>query len=260
MELRSVPLAEIRRRYGGEGQRVGSALLAELRADPRVGARALAHSLESRRARSAAEKWRLRHLFTLERRLQNDGLERIAGVDEVGVGPLAGPVVAASVVLPRRISLPGLNDSKKLSREARERIAAQIRTHAAHVSLGAASPEEIDQLNIYQATLLAMRRAVEGLVQPPDMLLVDARKVPGVEVPQRALIDGDARVACIAAASIVAKVYRDGLMRELDRLYPGYGFATNVGYGTAEHLRALQRRGPTPIHRRSYAPVDAASR
>ncbi len=258
MELRGVPLAEIRRRFVREGGRVSGALRAALRQDPRVGAQDLLWSLDERRRRAAAERRRLRRLFSLERELHRQGVEHVAGVDEVGVGPLAGPVVAASVVLPPEVRLPGLNDSKRLTRAARERIAAEIEALACATSIGWASSEEIDRLNIYQAALLAMRRAVEGLARDPDMLLVDARKVPGLALPQRAIVHGDARVGCIAAASVVAKVYRDALMRALDRLHPGYGFATNAGYGTAEHLRALQRLGPTPAHRRSFAPVYAA--
>lgn len=259
MELQGVPLAEIRRRYVRDGERVSAALLEELRDDPRAGARSLARTLEARRIRAAAEQRRLRRLFSLERGLRMAGVERIAGVDEVGVGPLAGPVVAASVVLPHGVWLPGLNDSKQLSPAARERLAAEIRAVACGVSVGSASPEEIDRLNIYHAALLAMRRAIEGLRQPADMLLVDARNVPGLATPQRAVVEGDARVACIAAASIVAKVYRDALMCGLDRCYPGYGFASNAGYGTKQHLRALEARGPTPVHRHSFAPVAAAA-
>jgi ribonuclease HII len=259
MTLRGVPLAEIRRRYIGQGERVSPAVRAALREDPRVGAKALARTLELRRARRVAEKRRLRELFRMERRLALAGITRVAGVDEVGVGPLAGPVVAAAVVLPGRVWLPRLNDSKRLTPAARDRLDAEIRRLTNQVSVGLATPEEIDQLNIYQAGLLAMRRAVEGLPIEPEMLLVDARRIPEVRMPQRAVIGGDSQVACIAAASIVAKVHRDRLMRELDRRYPGYGFSTNVGYGTAEHLRALRRRGPTVEHRQSFAPVVAAA-
>ncbi|TDJ05305.1 MAG: ribonuclease HII [Deltaproteobacteria bacterium] len=259
MELRGVSLAEIRRRYVREGGRVSGVLRVALRDDPRVGAQDLLRNLDTRRRRVAAEQRRLRRLFALEHDLHQQGVEHVAGVDEVGVGPLAGPVVAASVVLPPAVRLPGLNDSKRLTRAARERIAAEIEALACATSVGWASSEEIDQLNIYHAALLAMRRAVEGLARAPDMLLVDAREVPGLALPQRAIVGGDARVGCIAAASVLAKVHRDAFMRELDQLHPGYGFASNAGYGTAEHLRALQRLGPTPIHRRSFAPVYAVS-
>ena len=156
--------------------------------------------------------------------------------------------------------MPGLRDSKRLGAPARERLARQIEERAEQVAFGSVAPAEIDRLNVYRAGLLAMRRAVEGLRRPPDHLLVDARRIPGVEMPQRALVGGDGRAACIAAASIVAKVRRDAEMRRLDRAWPGYGFARNAGYGTREHLDALRRRGATPVHRRSFAPVARAAR
>ncbi len=259
MGLRGVPLSELRRRYVLRGERPSSAARAALRADPRAGARALLQQLERRRARLAAEKQRMRRLFRVERRLQLEGVERVAGVDEVGVGPLAGPVVAAAVVLEPRAWLPGLRDSKQLTRAGRERLDAEIRQAATAFSLGLASREEIDRLNIYQAALLAMRRAVEGLELRVGALLVDARRIPDVRIRQRPVIGGDARVACIAAASIVAKVYRDRLMCELDAHFPGYGFARNSGYATEAHLSALLARGPSPAHRRSFAPVSEAA-
>ncbi len=178
----------------------------------------------------------------------------MAGVDEVGVGPLAGPVVAAAVVLPDRVSLRGLDDSKKLRPQDRERLDGEIRAQAVAVSIGEASSAEIDRVNILQATLLAMRRAVEAL-GTLDHVLVDARTIPGVPVPQTPIVGGDGRDGTIAAASIVAKVHRDALMRRLDARHPGYGFARHKGYGTEDHLRALARLGPTREHRRSFAPV-----
>jgi ribonuclease HII len=180
----------------------------------------------------------------------------VAGVDEVGVGPLAGPVVAAAVVLPPRVSLPGLDDSKQLTREDRERLDVEIRAQALAVSVAEASIEEIDRLNILRASLLAMLRAVRGLGVAPDHVLVDARTIPDLAVPQTAVVDGDARDGSIAAASIVAKVHRDALMRRLDAALPGYGFAQHKGYATREHLAALARLGPSPQHRRSFAPVS----
>lgn len=258
MEVRGVPLAELRRRFLSDGECVNVAVLRELRMDPRCGARALARALKSRLARSRAEARRLRRLFAFEEKLHAHGRRRIAGVDEVGVGPLAGPVVAASVVLPRGTRLPGLDDSKRVRASMRERLDREIREIAVDLSIGIADLEEIDRLNIYHAALLAMRRAVNGLREPPGLLLVDARTIPELVIPQRAIIGGDADVASIAAASIVAKVYRDGRMRELDRQYPGYGFASNAGYGTQTHLRALRERGPCPIHRSSFGPVREA--
>lgn len=229
-----------------------------LREDERAGARALAVELAARRRRAAAERRRQRRLFRTERELYEVGHLRLAGVDEVGMGPLAGPVIAAAVVLPPDARLPGLRDSKQLSALARERLDREIRAQARDVALGRADPDEIDRVNIYQAGLLAMRRAVLALAEPPDLVLVDGRRIPELGLPQRRVVHGDALVGSIAAASVVAKVWRDGLMGELDLRYPGYGFVHNAGYATAEHLRALAREGPTPIHRRSFAPVRAA--
>jgi ribonuclease HII len=191
-------------------------------------------------------------------RLRRSGVGRVAGVDEVGMGPLAGPVVAAAVVLPAGLPPRGLDDSKRLSVASRERLDAEIRRIARAIGIGWATPQEIDRLNVYQAGLLAMRRAVETLREEPDCLVVDARTIPGVGVRQECVVGGDRRVAAVAAASVVAKVYRDAWMRDLDRRFPGYGFVRNMGYGTREHLCALGERGPSPAHRMSYAPVRAA--
>lgn len=258
MSLRGVSLSEIRRRLHEGKPRVTRAEIVELEADVRVGARALARDAARRRRRRNAETRRLARLFRLEREYRADGVQVIAGVDEVGVGPLAGPVVAAAVVLHERVELRGLDDSKKLGIAARERLDGEIRACARAVSIGVAERDEIDRINIYQAGLLAMQRAVHGLQLPPEIALVDARTIPALAVPQRAVKGGDALCGSIAAASIVAKVYRDARMSELERRYPGYGFARNSGYGTAEHLRALVQRGPTPEHRRSFAPVRSA--
>ena len=198
---------------------------------------------------------RLGVLLRPERELWTQGFERIAGVDEVGVGPLAGPVVAGAVVFPCDARIRGVDDSKKLSSAARARLAEEIRARALAVSVGVVEVADIDRLNIYHAALEAMRRAVIGLGAVPDHLLVDARRVPGVRLPQLALVKGDARSFSIAAASIVAKVARDAMMVELDAIYPQYGFADHKGYGTRVHLDALERYGPCPAHRRSYAPV-----
>ncbi len=212
------------------------------------------------RARLAARE-RRRHvrLGELERRLRLEGYTRIAGVDEVGIGPLAGPVVAAAVVLPPDARLRGLDDSKKLARAVRERLADEIAKLALDLGVGFVSVEEVDALNVYRAGLEAMRRAVAALAAPPDVLVVDARRVPGVACRQESLHGGDARVAAIAAASVVAKVRRDACMAELDRHHPGYGFARHAGYGTPEHLAALRALGPCAIHRRSFEPVRAAA-
>lgn len=206
------------------------------------------------RAGRGAAAARARMLFT-ERALWNSGVARIAGIDEVGVGPLAGPVVAAAVIFPRDVALDGVRDSKVLTPERRERLDRAIREVALAVGIGLAEPEEIDRVNVYQAGLRAMARAVAALALRPDHLLVDARRIPACEIPQTSVAGGDGTSFSIAGASIVAKVYRDRLMGEMDRRYPGYGFARHVGYGTAAHLDALRELGPCPIHRRSFAPV-----
>jgi ribonuclease HII len=196
----------------------------------------------------------------VERLLWSAGLDRVAGVDEVGMGPLAGPVVAAAVVFASDARpLRGIADSKVLAGPAREAAAAAIRATALGVGLGVVEPEEIDRLNIYQAGLQAMRQAVAALPFVPDHVVVDARHIPDLAIPQIRYIRADAIVYSVAAASIVAKVHRDGLMHAFDAAYPAYGFARHVGYATREHLRALAEYGPTPLHRRSFAPCAAAA-
>ncbi len=181
----------------------------------------------------------------------------ICGIDEAGRGPWAGPVVAAAVILPKKGRPKGLADSKQLSPEAREELAIAIRA-CAQVGVGLASPEEIDRLNILQATYLAMRRALAALPQQPSALLIDGNAAPDFGLPTETIIDGDAYVACISAASIIAKVERDAIMAELCATYPGYAFAKHKGYGTPEHQRALAALGPCAIHRLSFKPVRTA--
>ncbi len=178
-----------------------------------------------------------------------------AGVDEVGRGPLAGPVVAAAVVLNPDRPIEGLADSKKLSEKRREQLADEIRNHALAWSLGRAEVEEIDDINILQASLLAMQRAVAGLQLAPQLVLIDGNRCPSLEYPSQAIIKGDSLVPAISAASIIAKVSRDREMCDLDVEFPGYGLASHKGYPSKKHLEALSNLGVTPIHRRSYAPV-----
>ncbi len=187
------------------------------------------------------------------------GFRRVAGVDEAGRGPLAGPVVAAAVVLPRRCRLDGLRDSKLLSERQRERVYAQLLTVAVDIGVGVVDAGVIDALNILEATRLAMAQAVRYLTPCPDYLLLDAVVLPGIAAEQRAVIKGDRLCRSIAAASIVAKVLRDRLMVRAHVRYPQYGFLAHKGYGTAEHLRQLQRYGPCDLHRRSFAPVREAA-
>lgn len=193
-----------------------------------------------------------------ERAARLCGYRRIAGIDEAGRGPLAGPVVAAAVILPSRSRLVGVNDSKQLSERERERFYTAIREQAVGTGIGLADVAEIDRLNILEATRLAMRRALDQLVPPPDYVLIDAVSLPGVNIPVRPIIKGDSLSVSIAAASIVAKVTRDRLMARYDDTFPEYGFLSHKGYGTAEHLERLARHGPCSIHRRSFAPVKLA--
>ena len=240
-------------------------LLAQLARDPRRGAHALARALRQRRKALDREAKRFEALLVRGCALRAAGARAVAGVDEAGMGPLAGPVVAAAVVLPERPDLPGLDDSKRLAPRTRARLAEAIRKQALAFSLAEVWPAEIDRINIYHAGLEAMRRVMAGLFAAAphlavDHVLVDARTIPGLRVPQTPLIHGDALDASIAAASILAKTHRDALMEAQEALHPGYGFATHKGYGTPEHLAALRRLGPCPIHRRSFAPVAAAAR
>jgi ribonuclease HII len=198
--------------------------------------------------------------WALEDAARRRGAERIAGLDEVGRGPIFGPVVAAAVILPKVCSLQGLTDSKQLTENQRNKFAAEIRACAEAFAIAAVDVETIDRINIRRASLLAMRMAVEQLAVtpdslPPDFLLIDGRDSIDWPCPQQAVVQGDARSKSIAAASVLAKVFRDGLMVELDAAYPGYGLARHKGYCSPEHLEALNRLGPTPLHRKSYAPV-----
>jgi ribonuclease HII len=195
----------------------------------------------------------------LERLLWRVGIRFVAGVDEVGMGPLAGPVVAAAVVLPIEAAIDGVADSKQLTAAERERLDAVIRRRAIGIGLGVVEVEEIDRLNIYHAAMKAKRQALEALAPlVPGFVLVDGREIPGLGVPQSAYPKGDAFVLSIAAASIVAKVHRDAIMRRLEELHPGYGFGRHMGYATSAHRRALDERGPSPVHRRSFAPMASS--
>lgn len=205
---------------------------------------------ERARLRLEKETARTESLMVYERRFASKG--RIAGIDEVGRGPLAGPVCACAVILPSDHLILWLNDSKKLSAKKRESLYEVIMAEAVSIGIAMEPPEVIDDINILQATYSAMRKAVMSMKVQPEFLLNDAVTIPGVEIPQCPIIHGDATSVSIAAASIVAKVTRDRLMEEYDALYPMYGFARNKGYGTAEHIAALKKYGPCPIHRRSF--------
>lgn len=195
--------------------------------------------------------------FRRERELHALGSTLIAGVDEVGCGCLAGPVYAAAVILPFNSRIGGIRDSKTLNEAQRLRLDIIIKERATAWAIGSASVEEIDRLNIRQAAFLAMRRALESLAMQPQVVLSDGFMIPGIAIPCRRVIKGDRYVKSIAAASIIAKVARDGFMDELDAEYPAYGLAQHKGYGTKSHIAAMQMRGPTPIHRTSFGPVRA---
>jgi ribonuclease HII len=198
------------------------------------------------------ERRRLEELRSHERLLEQVGIAPAAGVDEVGMGPLAGPVVAAAVILPPTPLIEDLDDSKMLTKAVRERVEAEIRRVAIAISIGMATVAEIDTINIYRAGLEAMRRAIALLPVAPRHVLVDSRTVPGIDLPQTSFVRGDSRVYSIAAASVIAKVHRDRMMTLLEQEHPGYGFASHAGYATAEHRAALRRLGPCPAHRRSF--------
>jgi ribonuclease HII len=238
---------------------VPKGLLEALEIDHRQGAQQLAKRIRQRYRSNRSEGQRLHSLLRFEIELWADGFGMVAGVDEAGMAPLAGPVVAGAVILPQNYKLRGLNDSKKiLDPEKRDELAIQIKQDAICWAVGFAEVEEIDKINIYHAGLLAMQRAVEGLNSKPDFILVDARKIPNCTTPQRGIIRGDSLSASIAAASIIAKTTRDAHMLQLDALYNGYGLASHKGYPTPEHCRALKELGALPIHRRSFARVRQA--
>ncbi|HYS79733.1 MAG TPA: ribonuclease HII [Anaeromyxobacteraceae bacterium] len=251
-------VSELRARYVEGGRPLPAGCEEALRNDVRAGARAVHEAVERRRRENRAEGQRLRHLLRYETPLWEKGLTRVAGVDEAGMAPLAGPVVAAAVILPRDFRPRGIDDSKQVEREDRERLAVEIKAAAVAWAVGLASVEEIDAINIYHAGLLALRRAVEGLSVTPEHLLIDARRLKEVAIPQQGIIHGDALSLTIAAASIIAKTTRDAMMAAHDAEHPGYGFARHKGYPTAEHFAALEKLGACPLHRRSFAPVRQA--
>jgi len=194
-----------------------------------------------------------------ERRLWKIGIQAVAGVDEAGVGPMAGPVVAAAVIFAPETFIRGVHDSKQLSPEQRDELIGPIRERAVAIGVGIAEVDEIDKLNIYWATMKASERALAALTRVPEHVLVDGRAIPGLELPQTRIVGGDRKSFCIAAASIVAKVTRDRIMFDYEERFPGYGFGSHKGYCTPEHFETLDRLGPSPIHRRSFAPVIAAA-
>jgi ribonuclease HII len=250
-------LAQIKLRYVIQGRPLDAAAEAALRSDPRAGARAILKAIARRRFDNRSEGQRLRRLLRHENALWADGIARVAGVDEAGMSPLAGPVAAAAVIFAPGFRIPGVDDSKKLDAASRTRFAAEIKQAALAFSVGFAEVEEIDTLNIYWAGMLAMRRAVDGLPIEAQHLLIDARRIKDLPIPQQPIIGGDGKSFSIAAASILAKTARDAVMQGLDSRHPGYGFAKHKGYPVRQHLLAMQRLGISDAHRRSFGPVRA---
>ncbi len=228
--------------------------LAHLRQDKRIGVQKLLQSYERKQEKLKRKKDAFLKRFTYENKFWQKG-QIVAGVDEVGRGPLAGPVVTAAVIIDQNFDLIEVNDSKQLSPKQRLNLYPYILEEAVSVAVGVKSSQIIDQVNIYQADRLAMAQAVNNLDRKPDALLVDAMNVP-VHLPQVKLIKGDAKSNSIAAASIIAKVFRDQLMNDYAKIYPQYNFTHNAGYGTKDHILALKKYGPTPIHRKTFAPVS----
>ena len=250
--------AQLRARYVVSAQPLPAAVESELRADPRPGAKAILDAIAKRHHEHRCEGQRLRKKLRFEQALWSVGTVHVAGVDEAGMSPLAGPVYAAAVMLSPGTRIADVDDSKKLDAKERERLAIEIKATAVAWAVGTASVEEIDTINIYWAGLLAMQRAVEGLSVVPQHLLIDARRLKDLAIPQERIVKGDARSLSIAAASILAKTSRDAMMRHLDAQYPGYGFAKHKGYPVKEHMALLTKLGACDVHRRSFGPVRVA--
>ena len=231
-------------------------LFEELILDGRAGVQAAISKRKRELQKQVDEDLRLERMLAYEKELYTQGIQLIAGVDEVGRGPLAGPVVAAAVILPKDCKIPGLNDSKKIPKSKHKEIYEAVLQNAIAIGIGIKDNHVIDQVNIYEATKLAMMEAIGQLEPQPQHLLIDAMRLD-LPISQTSIIKGDANSLSIAAASIVAKVTRDQMMEEFDRKYPGYDFAQNAGYGTAKHLAGLDQLGVTPIHRRSFEPVKS---
>lgn len=231
-------------------------LFEELILDGRAGVQAAISKRKRELQKQVDEDLRLEKMLAYEKELYAQGIDLIAGVDEVGRGPLAGPVVAAAVILPKACKIPELNDSKKIPKSKHKEIYEAVLQNAIAIGIGVKDNQVIDQVNIYEATKLAMMEAIGQLDPQPQHLLIDAMKLD-LPIPQTSIIKGDANSLSIAAASIVAKVTRDQMMEEFDKEYPGYDFAQNAGYGTAKHLAGLDKLGVTSIHRRSFEPVKS---
>ncbi len=247
----SKSISEIKEEFGACDSNGLSAFISEYSSDDRAGVKALVTKAERKIEAIKKEDARLETMLTYERKYYATA-SAICGIDEVGRGPLAGPVVAGAVILPKDCKIPYINDSKKLTEKQREELFLEIKDKAVAYALGWADEKRIDEINILQATFEAMREAISKLSVKPEILLNDAVNIPLVDIPQVPIIKGDAKSASIAAASIIAKVTRDHFMADMDSKYPGYGFAGNKGYGSAEHIAAIKSKGPCEIHRRSF--------
>lgn len=243
-------IQEIREAFKKASQTEIQELIENYAQDERKGVQAAVAQAQKKVDALEREKKRIDAMKSFERKYEHLGY--VCGIDEVGRGPFAGPVVAGAVILPKDCDILYINDSKKLSEKKREELYGEIMEKAIAVQVGYASPARIDEINILQATYEAMREAVSKLTITPQVLLNDAVTIPGITIPQVPIIKGDAKSVSIAAASIVAKVTRDRLMREYDKIMPEYGFASNKGYGSEEHIEALRKYGATPIHRKSF--------
>lgn len=222
-------------------------------ADERKSVQAIISSAKKRIEKEQLEKERLVKICEYENKYYSQGMEYIAGIDEVGRGPFAGPVLTAAVILPRGFKHRGINDSKKLSEKKREELFDVITQNAVEISVKMENNNIIDEINILNATLLSMSKTINSFKIKPDVVLVDALTIPGIDIKQEKIIKGDAKSISIAAASIIAKVTRDRIMKEFAQIYPEYGFERNSGYGTAEHIKAIEKYGLCPIHRKTFA-------
>lgn len=243
-------ISEIKKQFQVEEEADICRLIEEYQTDERAGVQKLVDSARKKLERRNQERQRMEQMKRYEREYEE--YTYIAGMDEVGRGPLAGPVVTCAVILPKDCDLLYINDSKKVSAKLREKLCGEIKEVALDYQIGMADHTVIDEINILQATYKAMRDCVSGMQVQPDLLLNDAVTVPGISIPQVPIVKGDAKSISIAAASIVAKVTRDAMMEQYDKLYPEYDFASNKGYGSAKHIEAIKKYGPCPIHRRTF--------
>ena len=252
MDKNALSVRELKNLFAQSDEITQKKLIEQYNHDSRASVQALLKQVQGRIAKNEQESKRLKELWLIEDELYQEGCQYICGCDEVGRGPLAGPVVAAAVIMPRDCLIYGVNDSKKITHARRLELAEEIKDKALAYAISEISPRIIDAVNILQASRLAMAEAVKNLSLPADFIVVDGWANPLFELPQKAIVKGDGKCFSIACASILAKVYRDELMEKLEEKYPGYGFAQHKGYPTKEHYEALKRLGPSDIHRISF--------